>query len=154
MKKVLLIMRGCPGSGKSHYSNERVVEANDRGLSVQICSADHYFVQAGGTYEFKPHKLCDAHAECLRCCIDALYRGVELVIIDNTNTRLREFETYAKLATAMGYEIQIKELRPSSNSDIETWHQRCLHHVPLDKIRQMDDRWETIPKDWYGAKLI
>jgi broad-specificity NMP kinase len=56
--RVMIIMRGLPGSGKSSLSQ---TISNKNGY--EICSADKYFVTKNG-YQFDKEKLDAAHRFC------------------------------------------------------------------------------------------
>jgi len=59
MEKVLYIVRGIPGSGKSTFAKRLV------GEDFLVCEADKYFInQENGKYEFDISKIKDAHKWC------------------------------------------------------------------------------------------
>ena len=58
--RVMAIMRGLPGSGKSTIAS-RIQEQLPQ---VQVCSADHHFIDEEGEYRFDLSKLGAAHAAC------------------------------------------------------------------------------------------
>ena len=109
MKKTVIIMRGISGSGKSTRAKE-LAAAHDE-FAVSICSADDFFMR-NGVYEFRRQDLAAAHAQCLRDFVNALWEGVPLVIVDNTNTRISEFQPYARVALMAGYEVRFEEFIP------------------------------------------
>jgi hypothetical protein len=65
-------------------------------MTAEICSADNFFRSPGG-YRFVPSKLNDAHDYCLELVKGALRRRVNVVIVDNTNLRPNDWETYERL---------------------------------------------------------
>lgn len=66
--QVMFLMRGLPGSGKSTLVNllERIYAG-----SVAVCSADHYFIDSHGVYNFNRDKIGDAHRVCQQHAEDA-----------------------------------------------------------------------------------
>ncbi len=54
MEKVLYIVRGIPGSGKSTFAKQLV------GADFLVCEADKYFM-VDGEYKFDATKLKQAH---------------------------------------------------------------------------------------------
>ncbi|KAE9023817.1 hypothetical protein PR003_g14009 [Phytophthora rubi] len=98
--RLFLIMRGLPGSDKSTFAQEVARYADQVGLRTRICSADKFF-QRGGGYVFDRSRLHEAHETCYTQCREALERrldrGVDIVIVDNTNLREHEFERYLDL---------------------------------------------------------
>ena len=98
-QRVAVVMRGLPGHGKSTRVSERTADAARRGERSAVCSADDFFVELGrGTYAFDPSRIADAHASCKANFAGALQAGVELVVVDNTNTCLWEFQPYVQSA--------------------------------------------------------
>lgn len=140
MKKVI-IMRGCPGAGKSYRATQHVKNAEAVGSSSKTVSADDYFM-IGGRYVWDPKKLGAAHAACFSAFIDALLSHVELVIVDNTNITINEFETYVRVALLADYDVVIDEIKPDADS-IAMWHARCVHAVPLASILKRSKQWEN-----------
>ncbi|KAE8977429.1 hypothetical protein PR003_g26864 [Phytophthora rubi] len=98
--RLFLIMRGLPESGKSAFAQEVARYTDQVGLHTLICSADNFF-QRGGGYVFDRSRLHEAHETCYTQCREALERdldrGVDIVIVDNTNLREHEFERYLDL---------------------------------------------------------
>jgi len=87
MNKILYIMRGVSGSGKSFKAKQL---AGENGV---ICSADDFFVEKGkGEYAFDPNLLGEAHQQCQDRATQAVQQGLSPIIIDNTNTRLWEMK--------------------------------------------------------------
>lgn len=69
--KLMIILRGCPGSGKSMVV-QKMKEVLD-GIKIAVASADDYWMR-GGVYTFDPTLLSMAHdfskAQCERFCGD------------------------------------------------------------------------------------
>lgn len=140
--KTVVINRGLPGSGKSTRARRRwAYHTEVRGHKSIVVSADDYFMQ-DGKYVFNGSKIRDAHAQCFSRFLDALLDGHDLVIVDNTNTQVWEFENYIRVAKLAGYDIVIDETIAKDSAEIEMWCKRCTHGVPLDKMKQMHQRWE------------
>lgn len=131
MKK-MFIMRGTSGAGKSTY-----VAKNLRGV---ICSADHYF-SCGGQYVFDGSRLYHAHKQCFDNAHAACEAGKEDVIIDNTNTTLKEMKRYVDLAAEYDYEVEV--IRMSAPVDVAS--KRNTHGVPEKSVQAMADRFQDYP---------
>ena len=100
--KILFLMRGPPGSGKS-----TVV----RGLQslypdIVVSSADHFFFTADGLYQFDHRNLSDAHEACRKRAQEAAERG-QNIVIDNTNIRRWEMSEYYQIARHSGYIVAV-----------------------------------------------
>jgi predicted kinase len=137
MKKVV-IMRGAPGFGKSTYVKKTYPAAT-------VASADHYF-ERKGKYEFNKFLLGKAHNECQKTFSSAIERGDELIVLDNTNVKVRDFKPYVEEAKAAGYEVEIVRL----DCDVTKATARGVHAVPGSAVERMAESLRTskLPEGW------
>lgn len=98
--KVMILMRGVSGSGKSTIAKQ---------LGGVIFSTDDFFVQ-NGKYNFDKSKIIEAHLSNQAKTEDAMRRGISPIIIDNTNTARWQMKPYVSLADKYGYQVEIKEM--------------------------------------------
>jgi predicted kinase len=145
VKKQVVILRGCSGSGKTTFIKNNFPTAI-------VCSADHYFTDKDGNYNFDPDKLGRAHSTCQYRFNRALEDGIMCVIVDNTNTRASEMRPYINMANEYeDYNILVIRLEV----DPETAAKRNVHGVPEDKIRSMCRRLkQPLPKNWVTEIVI
>lgn len=137
--RTLTIMRGLPGSGKSHLA---AALANIPGVSpAPVFSTDDFFM-VDGQYRFDGALLGKHHAANLARAVAAMEAGTPHVIIDNTNTRAWEAREYVRAALANGYRVQFIEPQTAWAKNPEECARRNSHGVPLDAIRGMLSRWE------------
>ena len=140
----VILMAGVPGSGKSHYVNNKL------GLSREsVVSADNFFVGSDGVYRFDPSQLGAAHGDCLRGFVSSLHQGLRTVVVDNTNTTAIEMSPYVALAAAYGYEVEIVRV----GCDPAVAAARNTHGVPERAVRAMAERLdktfqEGLPPFW------
>jgi predicted kinase len=142
----MIVMRGVSGSGKSTRAKELVQEFMDTNPEEQaiVCSADAFFVNRdSGDYEFDSKKLPSAHSYCRTRAETAMELGVELVVIDNTNTRKWEYEGYVKLAEQFGYEAEVEMVGQLDESNLKVYANRNKHGVDLEVVRAQAKRFET-----------
>jgi predicted kinase len=144
----VIIMRGLPGSGKSTMA-DRLAEEN----GGVIFSTDNYFMH-NGNYLFDASKLGAAHAWNQRKYQEALERGEEYVIVDNTNTTMREMRPYIKLAGYLGYSVEIMEPDNPERFHVDLCFVRNTHGVPFAAIENMLNRWQDIPQGPYTDKEL
>lgn len=124
----VVILRGIPGCGKSTLAS---LIAGEEGV---VCTADDYFYDEEGNYNFDPRKLEEAHSECLKKFSEALFHGTQIVIIANTATQQKEFRQY--MNTAKHYKYRVHTVI------VENRHgEEDKHGVSLDAIKRMHDRF-------------
>ncbi|MDO8601036.1 MAG: ATP-binding protein [bacterium] len=132
-KKVVFIMRGVPGSGKSSIAREI---AHPEGV---IHSTDQYFYDAKGEYRFDPSKLSEYHDKNYDAFCKSLELEKPVVVIDNTNVQRSHFERYVIAAKARGYLVrEIEAPKP----DPAMAAKRNIHSVSEETIRQMLAQYE------------
>ena len=126
MEKVLYIVRGVPGSGKTTLARQ---------LTANVFEADHYFYDNDGNYTFVPSEIKEAHKECQQFVGFAMESNIEKIAVSNTFTQEWEMEEYFKLAEKYNYKVVslIIENRHGSKN---------LHGVPDDKVEIMRNRFE------------
>ena len=129
MEKILYIVRGIPGSGKSTFAKTLVKK--------DYChkEADMFFVNREGNYKFEPSKIKDAHKWCQEEMDFLMRLEHSPVVVSNTFTQEWEMEPYFELAKKYGYKVftVIVENRHGGTNE---------HNVPEDKIEQMKTRFE------------
>ena len=57
----LVVMRGLPGSGKSHRAQEIKRVNVIAGISCELCSTDDYWLRPDKTYDFNYDLVSNAH---------------------------------------------------------------------------------------------
>lgn len=134
---MMVIMRGLPGSGKSHCAATLLRRHRD----AVVVSADDYFVGNDGVYRFVGAQIAQAHERCRRNARAAAEAG-RTVIVDNTNSREWEYIDYINIAREFGMKIHIMDLGDGGMSD-EELAARNSHGVPVAAIARMRARWES-----------
>jgi len=94
--KLLLLLRGAPGVGKSTIANALLCWKNN--TKVSCFAADDYFYNQYGDYLFVPEMLPRAHSLCFDNTEDALQKGKSLVIVHNTFCKEDDMKQYYHLA--------------------------------------------------------
>jgi energy-coupling factor transporter ATP-binding protein EcfA2 len=131
MEKMLYLVRGLPGSGKSTFSKTL------GGIHIE---ADQYFVDIEGNYNFDGSKIKLAHEYCRAQTgawmkTDGLQVNVDKIVVSNTFTQEWEMEPYYELAKKYGYKV--------FSIIVENRHEGINEHgVPEEKIEQMKNRFE------------
>ena len=132
--KVLYLIRGVPGSGKSTFTKHIW---ND----YAICEADQYFIdKETGEYKFNTDELKNAHQWC-RDMVETKMKDNQIneqyypeIAVSNTFTQEWEMEPYFKLAEKYGYKV--------FTLIVENRHGGVNQHgVPEDKVQAMRNRF-------------
>jgi predicted kinase len=135
MNRVLILLRGVPGAGKSTVANSIWNE-------YAVCEADKYFHNnETGVYEFDVTKLKDAHEWC-RSQVEIRMKDNQVnpqfypeIVVSNTFTQEWEMQAYFDLANKYDYRVVslIVENRHGGEN---------VHGVPADKVQAMRDRFQ------------
>lgn len=127
MKKILYIVRGLPGSGKTTLAHS---------IAQRVYSADDYFTDARGNYNFDASKLGVAHAQCMEGVKYALANwspGFDRIAVANTFTTHKELAPYLELKSD---EVDVFVMT------VENYHgNQSVHNVPQEKMEQMERRY-------------
>ena len=122
--KTLYIVRGLPGSGKSSLAKK---------VTELVYSADDFFTNKKGEYNFNAKLLGKAHEWCWGKVRDAMFLGVNAVAVANTFTQAWEAEKYYQIAEEYGYSVFVIECQNDFGN---------VHDVPQESIDAMKERWE------------
>jgi predicted kinase len=127
MEKILIILRGLPGSGKSSFAELLGTKA--------ICCADDY-VTRNGVYNWKPETIGASHDWCQRKCRRFMKKQAERIVVANTSTSARELKPYMDLARQFGYKV--------FSVVVENRHGGVnVHNVPDATLEKMKERLIT-----------
>jgi predicted kinase len=127
MEKVLYIVRGIPGSGKSTFAKT---------LGGQHYEADMFFIDEEGNYKFDVTKIKDAHQWCQSFVKTDMILEYQKIVVSNTSTQEWEMEPYFTLAKEYGYTV--------FTIVVENRHGGVNQHgVPEDKLQIMKDRFQV-----------
>jgi len=133
MSKVLVLLRGLPGSGKTSF-------ANFIWSSYAVCEADKFFYDKESNYNFDATKLKEAHEWC-RNEVETRMQDNQNnpqyypeIVVSNTFTQEWEMEAYFDLAKKYDYRVVslIVENRHGNSN---------IHGVPDDVLNKMRNRF-------------
>lgn len=141
--KILIILRGLPGSGKSEKAKQLV------GNGI-IHSTDNFFIK-NGRYVFDSDNVGKFHYFNLMNSIRSMQRGISPIIIDNTNIMAFYCASYVDQGKMYGYEIIIIEPDTSWAFDVEELVKRNKHGAPRETILEMLEQYEE--PDLFKKKL-
>lgn len=130
MNKILYIVRGLPGSGKSTFA---------KSLGGVHFEADQFFM-VDGEYKFDGAKIKDAHKWCQNEVNTAMILNHtanlnNVIVVSNTFTQEWEMQPYLDMAKDWGYTV--------FSVIVENRHGGVnVHGVPDDKLELMKNRFE------------
>jgi predicted ABC-type ATPase len=135
--RILWIIRGLPGTGKSTQADRLVLELDGE---VTTLEADMWFMR-NGEYIFDASALGSAHKFCQLSAEYAMRSNEDHVIISNTFTTMKEMKPYLQLAKTYNYQVRVRKCIGEFKS---------IHNVPEETIAKMKDRWQ----DYDGEMVI
>ncbi|ESO86356.1 hypothetical protein LOTGIDRAFT_167168 [Lottia gigantea] len=144
--KVMFLMRGLSGSGKSTV----VKKIQTIYPSNIVCSADNCFLDERGNYNYDFNKLSNAHDSCKEMAKINCQRGVQTVIIDNTNVKYWEAKYYFNLAYLYNYIVIIVTPKTPWQFNAEELCRRNKHGVDLITIHRKLNTFEDFIPFFYG----
>lgn len=127
----VIILRGISGSGKTTYHKQHYPNA-------YVCSADNYFLDGDGNYNFDAKLLGEAHKGCMTTFLTIMKNKKyvpkdTVVVIDNTNIELHDLTPYLRVAESYNCEVEIIRIE----CDPECAFKRNMHKVPNATIQRM-----------------
>ena len=131
-------MRGISGSGKSTLAKQLAGETG------QIFSADNYFTDEQGNYNWDANKIGDAHRSCRDQARKAISDGISPVIIDNTNVskwELKQLIPMIKMAQDNEYTARVEEAQTPWRFDEKELVKKNTHGVRAQDIQRMLRKW-------------
>ena len=126
MNKILYIVRGLPGSGKSTFAQT---------LTPNHWEADMYFLNENGEYKFNMDEIKNAHQWCRDMVEDAMKRNLDKIAVSNTFTMDWEMKPYHNLAEQYGYTV-FHLVVENRHGGVNT------HGVPTETLYNMHKRFE------------
>ncbi|KAJ0183208.1 hypothetical protein K1T71_001184 [Dendrolimus kikuchii] len=142
--RVLIIMRGAPGSGKSHLARQIVeitIGSTFTNYKSHIFSTDDFFMQHG-QYKYERNKLSEAHEWNQHRVSIVSMQGLSPIIVDNTNIELWEMKPYAIYAIRNGYYLEVMEPSTPWCRKVNQLAKRNTHNVPFTTIKRMLDNYQ------------
>lgn len=129
----LILLRGIPGSGKTTLGD--IILYCPGSNSPDVLSADNFFIDDKGSYNFDASKLKQAHNECQLKCAERMKLEISRIVVANTFTEKWEMDSYYEMAERYKYRVHSVIVENRHNS-------KNVHSVPDEKLEQMKNRFE------------
>ncbi|XP_059620528.1 uncharacterized protein LOC132264341 [Phlebotomus argentipes] len=142
--RVMVLMRGLPGSGKTYLARKIVDQTAGGDYRRHIFSSDNFFYDVNGVYKYDIDKLSEAHLFNQNCVFKKAYDGWSPIIVDNTSMKLWELHIYCKYAVQFGYVVRVLEPTTPWAWNVSRLSQMNVHSVPRDSIERMLLKYETL----------
>jgi len=151
--KQLFVCRGISGSGKSTLIEKLSKAFLDSGITFVKCSADDFFFDKEGNYNFDVSQLGRAHKYSQRKAKEAMETNVSVVIVDNTNLKYWEMKPYVEVAKEQKYDVKVLQV----HTNIETVLERQVtgKNVPRETVLKMQHKFENsdLPKEIVNSTI-
>lgn len=141
--KIVILMRGCPGSGKSTYAHKLLKQNGILNPEEHIFSTDNFFLDSKGNYIYCKNDLEKAHSWNQDLVEKVMKIGLSPVVVDNTHVKAWEMMCYVQFAVRLGYVLETLEPRTPWFNNESTLAKKNSHGVPKDKISSMLQNYDA-----------
>ncbi len=129
--KILKIVRGLHGSGKTQKANE-ILAANP---AARLASVDKFF-ERSGDYHFVKEFLPRAYAVCEGMVDAFMEEGVPIIVVDGSHPCAYHLKPYVQLASLWGYKIEI--VYPDGDIwNVKECAKHSVHKIPEYTIKYL-----------------
>ncbi|XP_055546869.1 uncharacterized protein LOC129731124 [Wyeomyia smithii] len=142
--RVMVLLRGAPGSGKSYLSRALIDKTiGNKDYRNHIFSTDNFFM-VNGLYKYQVDRLEEAHRFNQNNVRAKARDGWSPIVVDNTNIRLWEMHAYVQIAAEHGYMLEVLEPVTHWRYNPKGLAARNTHGVPEQKIRNILGNYEKL----------
>ena len=129
----IILLRGLPGSGKTTLGSAILkCLISD---TPDVLSADDFFTDENGNYNFDSSKIKEAHNHCQLRCAEKMKNQISRIVLANTFTQEWEMKPYYEMAERYNYRIH--------SVIVENRHNNVnVHGVPEEKVKEMKKRFQ------------
>jgi hypothetical protein len=157
--KNLIFLRGCSGSGKSHFAELLAFNLNGKAIS-----ADDYFIRESGEYIFDERLLGKAHKYCLEKTEEYLIGELyNTIIVHNTSIdgiSVREYQNLSEKVGAKFTSLIVenrhgnKNVHEVSDERVEKQALKLLNNIQLTPTYLPYGASKSKPKDASKLEVV
>jgi predicted kinase len=133
LDKILIVIRGLPGSGKSSFA----LAISEEGKYPVYCIDDYFTDSKTGIYQFDHSLNHKAYALCLENTEKSMSAKQTKIIVENVFSFEWEMEPYFKLAASYGYQVHVLTM--------ETRHEghHNIHGISEEQVRKIAEKFKV-----------
>lgn len=139
--RILILMRGPSGSGKSYLAKQIIDQTIGGVYPYYILSTDDHFYD-GERYNYNRNDLQEAHKVNRAKVAHRMREGWSPIIVDNTNIKLWEMLPYVRAGVDHGYLIEMLESGAPWAKSAAELAARNQHNVSQETIERMLRNYE------------
>ena len=140
--RVLFILRGIPGCGKTHLI-ENCTESKQRdGFAVL---ANTQLFEKADNISVDHTELSISETYCRIRFLESLDSGVPVIVLDGIHSQRWEYAMHQRLARSFGYRCQVVEINCVDSAAIKLCHKYCRPDVSLEQLTLIVEKWENDP---------
>lgn len=133
MNKIVYILRGIPGNGKTTFAKSIQHLCDTAFVTFCLCCADEWFEDEQGNYKFIQEEIGKAHVWCKNLFRASLETDTEVIVVANTNVTSSDVKFYRNLAIEHNYKVFVLT--------VENWHEgNDIHNVPEEIKLKMKEQ--------------
>jgi NEDD4-binding protein 2 len=145
--KLLIIMRGVPGSGKSFLAKSLAGKLGGKVFSTDkiLTNSEHYLWSSEMVFE--GHRINEElvkHSMSLK---------EKVIIVDNTNLMPTQTQPYITLSKQFGYAVEVHEPNTPWRYNVQLLLKHGTHPVPEEVITHMVKTWQEMPLSLFKTNL-
>ena len=148
-KRIVIIMMGLPGAGKSTF-----VKVLEDALPARVHSSDRLIEAAhDGEYVFDERAIIGFHRQNQANFKRSVYERVKLIVVDNTGLATKNRSEFASVARRAGYETKILLVGDFTVKSLKVYAARNNHGVTYSELLGKLGRVNVPPKELIWAHI-
>lgn len=141
--RILICMRGAPGSGKSYLARSIIDRTMHGDYENHIFSTDDFFYDKHTQrYHYDRSKLSHVHERNQLRVVQRLINGWSPIFVDNTSMKWWEMYPYIKVAVQNDYIIKTLEPDTQRHISVVKLAERNKHNIDQEAIAKIISNYE------------